>query len=161
MAEHVIRLSNSAGTLQYVITDYLWLNYAKYVNKPGLAQFAIPGNHPAVSQIADKWQVQIQRRDLRNGIDWTTEFDGLYREPEQADVGSTGVFIATAAEIKAILGWRIVAWTANTTNRSKFTTAKAETVMKTLVNYNAGSAATTGNGRERTGTITGLSVQSQ
>jgi hypothetical protein len=58
-----------------------------------------------------------------------------------------------------MLAWRIVNWPAETANRSKFTSAKAETIMKTLVSYNAGVNATTGNGRKRTGTITGLSVQ--
>lgn len=57
-----------------------------------------------------------------------------------------------------MLGWRIVAWPAATANRSKFTSAKAETIMKTLVEYNAGASATTGNGRHRTGTITGIST---
>lgn len=159
MSEHIIRLSNAAGTLQYIITDYLWLTYTKQVNKPGLAQFAIPGDHPAVSSLADKWQVQIKRRDNKNDIDWTTEFDGLYREPEQIDAGP-GIFIATAEGVLSMLGWRIVAYTADYTNRSKFASAKAETIMKTLVDYNAGSSATTGNGRLRTGTITGLSVAS-
>ncbi len=48
---------------------------------------------------------------------------------------------------------------AGTNNRSTFTDTKAETLMKTLVSYNAGSAATTANGRIRNGAITGLSVQ--
>jgi hypothetical protein len=51
-----------------------------------------------------------------------------------------------------------VAWKAGTASRSVFTSDPAETIMKTLVSYNAGSAATTGHGRIRTGTITGIST---
>jgi len=54
---------------------------------------------------------------------------------------------------------RVVAWYQGTTNRSVFTAAKCETIVKTIVSYNAGSQATTANGRLRTGTISGLTVQ--
>jgi hypothetical protein len=57
------------------------------------------------------------------------------------------------------LAWRIVAWTAAYTNRSKFTSAKAETIANTLVKYNITSDATIANGREREGALTGVTVE--
>lgn len=158
MTEHQIRLYDTSGILQYVLTDYLWLSYTKRVNYPGLAQFGLSGDHPAVTDLADKWKVEVQRRDKANGIDWTTEFEGLYREPEQVDV-SPGTFSALCPGNLSMLGWRIVAWKAGTASRSEFTTDPAETIIKTLVEYNAAASATTGNGRELNGAITGLSVE--
>lgn len=158
MTDHQLRLSDTSGVLQYILTDYLWLSYTKTVNYPGIAQFGLSGDHPAISDLADKWKVEILRRDADNYIPWTSEFEGLYREPEQAGV-NPGEFAAIVPGCMSMLDWRVVAWPAGTSNRSYFTSAKAETIMKTLVNYNAGSPATLANGRIRTGTITGLSVE--
>ncbi len=62
-----------------------------------------------------------------------------------------------------MLAQRIVAYNANTTNRSKFTTTACETIANTLVKYNATTSGTTGDGRDRAAAgghpFTGLSVE--
>ena len=155
--DYQIRIKNVAGVTQAIVTDFLTLAYAKRVNEPGIATFALPGNHTAVSSLVDKGQVEIWRRNQAQGIDWYCDFFGLYRQPDRVG-GQPGRFTATCPGQMEMLRWRTVAWKAGTASRSVFTSDPAETIMKTLVSYNAGSAATTGHGRIRTGTITGIST---
>jgi hypothetical protein len=65
-------------------------------------------------------------------------------------------FVAVGFEI--LLQNRIIAFFANVANRSTFSAVVAETVMKTLFNYNAGSLATTANGRFLNGVIAGATA---
>lgn len=158
MADYQIRLSNTSGVLQYVITDFLWLSYTRKVNYPGLVQFGLSAAHPAVGNLADKWQVEVQRRDVANGLPWTTELDAIFREPEQEGV-APGEFAGLAPGCVILLDWRVVAWPAGTSGKSEFQATKAETIMKNLVETNIGPSATTANGRLRAGVMTGISVE--
>ena len=47
-AEYQIRLYNAAGSLQAIITDYLYLTYTKRVNQSGLCRFQLGGNNQAL-----------------------------------------------------------------------------------------------------------------
>lgn len=158
LTDYQILVKSPAGVLQAVITDFLSLAYNKVVNEPGLCVFSLSGNHQAISYLENNSQIEIWRRNQGQGIDWYCDFYGLYREPDRRGA-RPGIFAAYCPGQLSMLAWRIVAWPAATTNRSQFTSTAAETIMKTLVNYNAGASATTGNGRERTGTITGVSVE--
>lgn len=156
--EYKVRLFDTTGELQYELTEFLSLGYVKEVNRPGLCEFALSGQHTAVANIADKWQVEVMRRNQQQGIEWYTDFYGMVRRKNQQGV-SPGIFRAHCPGWLSMLGWRVVAYPAGVVDRSKFTFVESETIMKTLVEYNAGVSATTGNGRLRTGTITGLSVE--
>lgn len=89
------------------------------------------------------------------------DFGGLFRDEERhSDDDGNSIFRAFCPDYLDFLGRAIVAWPANTANRSLFTAAKAETILKTLVAYNAvASAATTGNGRLRTTDLANITVQ--
>lgn len=153
--DYRIDVFTPAGVKVAEVTDYLELAYSKRVNEPGLLSFVLYGDHGIISQLEDKSQVVVYRRNNAMGLDWTADFYGLLRRFEYR-YGEREVFIATCPGILSMLGWRIVAWYAGTNNRSDFSSAKAETIMKTLVTYNAGSGATTANGRLRNGQITGI-----
>lgn len=157
--DYKLRINNTSGALQAELADFRSLNYVKETNRPGLLQFSLRDDHEAVTYLTDKAQVEVWRRNRQEEIDWYCDFYGLFRQPKRTKPTKIGIFAATCPGQLSMLAWRIVAWKSGIANRSKFTAAKAETVMKTLVSYNAGASATTGNGRIRTGTITGLSVQ--
>ena len=161
--DYKIRVYNTSGVLKHEITDFQSLSYSKGVNLAGLANWQVNGAHPVVGDIADKWQVEIWRRIPAfagtAGVDWYRDFAGHYREPDWEGV-DPGMFKALCPGDLAMLGWRIVAWPAGKNLRSQFESDKAETVMKTLADYNAGPNATTGNGRQRTGSITGITIES-
>lgn len=158
VAEYRLDIYSATGSKVAEVTDFLVLSYRRQVNAPGLLTFTVPGNHRVVSQLEHNSQVIVYRRNPTLGLPWTADFWGLFRG-QRRTYTDHDVFEATCPGMLTMLGWRIVAWYAGTTNRSSFNSVNAETVMKTLVSYNAGAEATTANGRIRNGTISGISVQ--
>jgi len=155
-ADYRLDVYDTSGVLKYVLTDFTALSFMRQVNTPGVIQFSVRGDHPLLSTLADKWQVEVWRKP--DGGAWTREITGLYRmltwaygEKPTAQVFCNGLM--------SMLSWRIVNWTAGYTNRSKFVGVKAETIANTLVKYNAAASATIANGRIREGAIAGLTVE--
>jgi hypothetical protein len=157
-AEYRLDVYTAAGAKLAEITDFWSLRYRRQVNAPGVLSFTLAGDHRVVSQIEHNSQIILYRRNPNLGLPWTADFWGLFRGQKRS-FSDHDVFEASCPGILTMLGWRVVAWKAGTSNRSSFSSAKAETIMKTLVSYNAGTNATTANGRVRTGTISGVSVQ--
>lgn len=158
--DYKLRINNPSGVLQAEITDFLSLDYLKVVNGPGRLNFVLKGNHHAVPALTDKALIEVWRRNVQHEIDWYCDFYTMFRDEEQSYRSRRDRFMALCDGVNAILGWRIVNWPAETANRNKFTGIPAENIMEAIVNYNCGAGATTGNGRKRNGTITGLSVAS-
>lgn len=154
--EYRLDVYDTSGVLQAILTDFTSLAYVKTVNSPGLLRFGLNGEHALLDNLDDQWQFEIWRKPA--GQAWARDFVGIYRQAEW-DYADHSHFIATCPGIMDMLRWRIVAWTANTADRSKFTTTEAETIMKTLVSYNADASATVANGRIREGEITGMAVE--
>ena len=151
-----IDVYDTTGTLQAILTDFTSMSYRKEVNGSGLLRIKLSAKNPITALLSDKWIFDVWRKP--EGSDWVLELSALYRNAswryqnfEKIELVCSGVL--------SMLGWRIVAWYADTTNRSKFIGAKAETIAKTLVSYNATDLATIANGRLAEGAITGLSVQ--
>ena len=156
MTSYRLDVYDTSGNRQAVITDFTHLSYSKIVNNPGMIQFGLSGEHELLSDIQDKWQIEVWRKP-DNG-DWARETTGLFRwlEWKNSDRSSAKII---ANGLMSMLDWRIIAWTAGYIDRSKFTSTPAETIANTLVKYNATSDATVANGREREGAISGLSVE--
>jgi hypothetical protein len=158
--EYRIDIKDTTGARQAVITDFLWLDYRKARRSAGLARFGLGGSHAALGLLLDKYQVEIWRRDAEAEIDWYCDFYGLFRDDEAQDDDNGRTEVALSCpEQKSMLGWRMNAFPAGTASRTAFSSVAAETIMKTLVSYNCTSLATTGNGRDRNGQISGISVQ--
>lgn len=158
MTNYKIRIYTPAGILQDEITDFLSLSYNKVVNDAGLLSFSLDGSHKSIQYLINNAQLEVWRRDLANSISWYADFYGLFKDEERTYSEGKSIYTAYVPGINSLLATRINAWTANTASRSKFTGAKAETIMKTLVSYNASSLATAGNGRIRNGAISTITV---
>jgi hypothetical protein len=156
--DYRLDILTAAGVKLAEVTDFWTLSYRRQVNAPGLLTFTLLSDHRVVPQLEHNSQVIVYRRNPTIGLDWTADFWGFFRAQKRS-YSDHDLFEARCPGILTMLSWRIVAWYAGTANRSSFQNAKAETIMKTLVSYNAGSSATTGNGRIRNGTISGISVQ--
>ena len=156
MSDYVCKVFDTAGVLQFVVSDYSSLNYLSKVNAPGLLQVGLRGDHPLLASVADKWQIEVWRR--LPGAAFARDFVGMVRQQEfyQSDRATT---ILTCPGLLSMLRWRHVLWFAGVGNRSQFTALPAETVAKTLVTYNATGSASVVEGRNRAGAITGLTVQ--
>lgn len=161
---YALRIYNASGALQHIVTDFVSLRYTKLVNAAGMCVFTVRGNHPIVDDLDLDWQVEVWRsnptdEDTPTGA-WAADFYGFFRdEVRSSDSDGQSYFTAYCPAQISLLGRREVAWAADTASRTTFASAKAETIAKTLVSYNAGSAATTANGRIRTGTVTGVTVE--
>lgn len=159
-ADYRIDVYNTAGVSQGRYTNFLPLSYTRKVNAPGLLQFALSDTHRIAENIEDKWQVEVWRKPY--GGDWSRELTGIWRV-ENWSYAETAILELTCPGLMSILGWREIAYYANTANRTKFTTRKAETIANTLVKYNATTSGTTGDGRMRAAAggypFTGLTVE--
>ena len=155
-ADYYVRVLDIAGDLQFVITDFAALAYTRKVNSPGLMQLTLRGDHPLLAAMQDKWQLEVWRKPA--GGAFALDFVGLARQ-EEYYYGDRSTAVLTCPGLMSMLAWRVVAWYAGVANRSKFISAKAETISKTLVSYNATSSASVANGRIRAGTIAGLSIE--
>lgn len=156
--EYKVIVYAADGTKLAEVTDFQTLVVARKVNAPGMIRFRLAGDHAAVGLLEDKSLVEAWRRDRGMGMDWTLELVGLYRY-QKRQYTDRSLFEAMCPGVLCKLGWRQILWYAGTASRTKFTGAKAETIMKTLTSYNAGASATVANGRLREGAITGLSVE--
>lgn len=165
-AEYYINLTDTTGALVATVTGgmggdggesatgFTSLAYRNEVNAAGYAQITFAGNHPARSLLPTNGQVEIYRRNTDLGVSWYRDFVGIFRG-QQHTTRETGTWTIDCPGIMSVLGWRAVAWYAGTSSRSSFTSAASETIMKTLVSYNAGSNATAANGRVRDGVTSG------
>lgn len=158
--EYKVRIYSRTGTLVYELVDYTALAYTREVNAPGMAVVTLPGEHAAVAGVDLDYQLEIWRRNQTYSLDWYRDFSGLVRDVERRaeDDGVRSAILYAPGDL-SLLGRAIVAYKADTANRCKFTTAKAETILKNLVKYNATSSGTLVDGRVRAVDIGGITVQ--
>lgn len=149
---------NISGVKVAEVWDFLGLSYVKKVNTYGLCRFLLPGDHHSIATLGHRYIVEVWRRVPNAGLDWYRDFQGLFLDQRRFWSGAS-YFEGIAPGILWLLSTRHVAWKAGTANRSQFTSSPAETILKRLVDYNCAANATTANGRERAGVISGLTVE--
>ena len=170
-AQYRLHILTTAGELLHQLTPNpggddptkggpLELAYTNVVNGYGSCAFTLDGNHVALADLTDRCQVEVWRSDPDAGIAWYRDWSGFFMDPKrQLKDERLSIFTAICMSDAFLLQDRCVAWYANTADRSVFTGAKAETIMKTLVQYNCTADASVANGRIKEGAISGLSVQ--
>lgn len=156
-AKYTIIVSDATGARQFIITDFLSLQYRRVVNDAGLLSFSVADTHPmALTLVERDWQVEVIRsraadRNISNAIATYTDFGGFLRDEERiTDAEGKTTVTYYAVGWNDLLRRSIVAYRSGVTNRSSFVGAKAETIMKTIVTRNATTSGTTADGRDRT-----------
>ncbi len=158
MSDFELRVFAVSGAERARVSDFEALAYRRVVGAPGVLRFSLAGDHAAIAHLVRNAPVEVWRRWPEMGIGWRREFCGLFRDSdEQYDTRAR--FEATCPGVMTLLGRRHVLWYAGTANRARFEATPAETVMKTLVAYNATALASTANGRVRDGALAGVGVQ--
>jgi hypothetical protein len=155
--EYSIFVYTAGGVLQAICTDFLAVAVNKTVNAVDVAQFDVNAVSTTAPYIVYGAIVEVYRQDIEAGIVSTREFAGTIRGIVQS-YGQTTVITAQAVGTNAILSDRIVAYKSGVANRSQFSAQPAETIMKTLYNFNLGASATVVNGRMLSGVLTGAAV---
>lgn len=154
--QYIVRIRNRAGARQYDVTDFLRLDYSKYVNSYGTLNVDLPGNHAAIDTLEKDGQIEIWRFDGSQA--GYCDFYGLYRDRDRNTPrdNKNGIFRMKCVGQSHYL-WRAVTGHASGTNlRNDFTAVAAETVMKNLVKYNCTASATLLDGRKRVPTWASL-----
>jgi hypothetical protein len=155
--EYAVYVYTAVGTLSAICTDFLTIAVNKTVNAVDVAQFDVNAVSTTAPYIVYGAIVEVYRQDIEAGIASTREFAGTIRSIVQS-YGQTTVITAQAVGTNAILSDRIVAYKSGVANRSQFIAQPAETIMKTLYNFNLGASATVVNGRMLSGVLTGAAV---
>lgn len=173
-AEFKVVVKDAAGIKQAELVGtayggFLSLAYARQVNGAGLIRFTVDADSEVISLLELDGQIEVWRRDQRNGIPWSCEMTGLYRTPryqpdpddESGDdlSDSNDLFVATCPGVLHLLSRRHNAYYANTANRSVYRSVAVETIMRSLVVYNCTASATTDDGRIRTPAPLPISVE--
>jgi len=156
--QHQLIVRDSDGYRIALVTDFLTLTYSKRVNADSVWSVLLGGDHDLAGTISDKDLVEVRRRVIDWGIDWYTDFYGVYRAPQVYNANDIDFFKAGGHSQLGVLNWRIVAYPAGEDGKSSFTGDQAEDIAKDIVNYNATANATTGNGRHRAGAITNFTI---
>ena len=154
---YTVQLYNSAGTPLANVTGFLSVDVSRVLNSFDLAQLIITSESIFFSSFTYGSYIEVYRQDPTLGIPANREFAGVV-----VDIVTEIAPITTRRIIAAGFEWllqnRIVGYYANVANRSTFTAQPAETILKTLFNFNIGSSATTANGRFLSGVLTGATT---
>lgn len=140
---------------------YLSLDWRKKRNDQHVCNFVLDYNSPDVALLSDKDQIEVIRFDADRGLAEYTSFDGIYRD---AFVTYDSSKKRQAIQFRAFsyehfLTWRDIAYPSGQTGITKFTSQKAETILKTLVNENIGATALVSNTRAVDAVYTGFSIE--
>lgn len=152
-----LHIYSSAGVRQAIITDVLSVSSRRIVNDIDTIGITVMSSSAAAQYIVYGAIVEYYRTDIANGISTYRESVGVIRFIRTKRVSDITIE-AVAFGFNVLLADRIVAYKSGLANLSQFTSTVAETVLKTLFNYNVGSSATTANGRYLDGRITGATT---
>lgn len=159
---HKIRVLSPSGDFLREFTNFRAFSYTKEVNAAGMLTLDVSDTHPVVKTLDDSLDniVEVWRKDTVGGVDWYCDFRGLFRDEMRSanSDGSTVVRYYCPGPI-SLLSRVIVAYRGGTEGRTKFTAEHVETIMKTLVTYNATAAGTTADGRIRDVDLTNVQVE--
>lgn len=151
-------IRNSAGTVLQRRMDFLKLSISRTINAADLCQFVFSSAQASVvADIVQGYIVEVYRSDATAGIAVRQEFAGIIRKIVKTQAEQT-FYEVICVGMESILGQRIVAYKSGTANISSFVNVRAETILKTIFNYNCNVQATTANGRFQNGTITGFTT---
>lgn len=167
-ATYEIRIYSRAGARQATLTGsssspddgvdggFTMLAYVKEVNGIGNGLFAVNAESSIVDYLDPNGvtlldaQIEFWRSDSENSIDPYCDFYGFLRDREYStDDNGQIQFVAHLDEQCDYLRRAAIDYRANVTNRTLFDNVPAETILKTLVTYNATTSGTTGDGRDR------------
>ena len=159
MYEFHLRHYDRAGVLKRAVLNPLWARYTESVSGDEPLVFALNANDPAVLDFEefDIFEVQLRNKDLGiqgGGGDFVSPFVGIFRDWDLGtDDDGLSFYTFYAPNERTILSWRSILWYAGVANRSEFNGVEAETIMKTLVQYNCTADASIANGRQREGDL--------
>jgi hypothetical protein len=123
------------------------LSYYKALHRPGVLKLGCNATHPIIDLLELNGQLEVWRKP--EDQDAYPDFFALYlKDYDYTFKDGAFEFLAIMPGHLDLLRWGIVAWAAETSNRSAFSSVAAETIAKDIAEYNVTSSATAAAGRE-------------
>ena len=123
-----------------------WLRYYKHIHGAGFCEFQITGNLDFLSEFDENGQVEVWMQV--GALPWEIDFISInVNDYERSWPDGVERFHYRGPGTRDILARAQVNYAAGVANRTTFTAQPAETIMTTLVRYNATAAATMTDGR--------------
>lgn len=146
------------GNRVALFDDWRGLKIRRNLNEPDIVKLIINGNDERADLFELDGQILVYRKADHVDLDYYVEAQGFLRGSliQQFENGKKN-YTAYARGWEDLLARRIIGYKSGTEGAQK--EDPAETVMKEYVKENAGSLATTGNGRIRSAAISELSVE--
>jgi hypothetical protein len=136
-ANYELRVYDTSGVLQQVITDWVSLSYSLRINSYGNHQISIVDVPERVDAFVKDAIIVVLRKTARH--DWYREYVGLHRSPRhQLTEFDKEIFTSYGRTLEDLLRRPLANAYPN------FNGVPGETAMKQLVNSNAGPAPTLG-----------------
>lgn len=152
-----VRVYDTTGTLVLILDDWNSLYFYNRVSDYGYHTLSIGGDDDRYTEFVVDGLVEVLRRNEGAGVPWYREYLAFHRTGvHQMTDNGRQIFSSYGRGVEDLLHRRVVLWKAGV-----FTSPSgmaADNAMKEFVRYNAGSQATTGNGRIASGVTTGLTV---
>lgn len=152
---YVARLYNTDGILQAVFDKWVSLNITHSVNGFGTHTLYLDGTDNRTLLFGTDYLLQVMRKMESLNVDWYQEYLGFHRTPQRqlTDLQKDN-FVSYGRSLLDLIHRREILFPPPN-NLS----GPGETVIKTIVENNAGPSATVANGRIEPGVTQGLSIQ--
>jgi len=157
-----VQVFNPAGVKVTEFDDFITLQYRNQVNTPAFSIINSDAESKYAQYLIKNYRLEVWRKVLKGNtvmLPWTRDYEGRIRRSITTYTGNQYRLQTTCVGKLETLSRRVVAWYAGTDQRSRFTNLNAETIMKLMVDYNAGPNATSVNGRRRDGVISNITVE--
>lgn len=145
------------GVQVAVLDDWNSLYYNTRINDFGYHTLSIDGKDPTRALFTTDTIIEVWRSNAELGVPWYIDYAGFHRtDQDQVTDRGDRLFTSFGRGYEDLIHRRSVLWYAGSAGDTK--SGPADDVMKAYVRENAGSGATTGAGRLRSGVTTGLTV---
>ncbi len=160
-----LRQYDRTGVLKKAVLEPLWARYTESVDGQEPLAFALNYESEAAVDFDEFDILQVMIRNKELGIQdvdggFVGAFVGILRDWDiETDEDGLTFIQFKAPNEKHILSWRSVLWYTGVADRSTFSNVPAETIAKTLVQYNFTADASVANDRLREGNLsTGMGI---
>jgi len=142
-----IDIEDHTGSVVAVFQDFLNLSFSAKISNRGNYTLRISGFDSRKSLFGDDYLIRVWMDDTSEGIRWTNVFTGIHKSYVDAlSENGQRTFTSYGPSLEEIIDKAEILYPAGSSGAAK--SGIASTVMYEYVDENAGTNATTGNGRD-------------